>query len=97
MNTFQKLIPVALMPMLLLGVAIADDQDKMASDDATFKSLDRDSDERLTKTEVARSAMLTDHFAAVDKDSDGYLTKREYTAHMKEMKGMKKDAPQDDY
>jgi hypothetical protein len=41
--------------------------------------------------------MLTDHFAAVDKDSDGYLTKREYTAHMKEMKGMKKDAPQKDY
>lgn len=82
----QKLISVFAAAVLSIGVAAADDQDKATSADATFKSLDRDADERLSKTEVARDKMLTEHFAAVDADSDGYLTKREYSSHMKDMK-----------
>jgi len=63
--------------MLAFGAAIADDQDQSAgSPDATFKSLDRDTDERLSKTEVAKDKMLTEHFTAVDADGDGYLTER---------------------
>lgn len=68
---------------------MAGDKDK--SEEATFKSMDRDSDQRLSKTEVARDEMLNDHFAAIDADGDGYLTQREYTAHMKEMKSPKKE------
>jgi len=82
----QKLISLFAAAVLSIGVAAADDPDKAASADATFTSLDRDSDQRLSKTEVAKDQMLTEHFAAVDADSDGYLTKREYTGHMKEMK-----------
>jgi Ca2+-binding EF-hand superfamily protein len=77
--------------ILSVGVVAAADQDKpTAGADATFKSLDRDADQRLSKTEVAKDKMLTEHFAAVDADGDGYLTTREYTAHMKEMESAKK-------
>jgi Ca2+-binding EF-hand superfamily protein len=83
----QKLVAASVAVLLSCGVVLADDENKpMKSADATFKSLDRDADERLSKTEVVSDSMLTDHFAAVDADSDGYLTKREYTAHMKDMK-----------
>lgn len=82
-----KLISVFAATVLSIGVVAADDQDKPAAcADATLKSLDRDADQRLSKTEVASDKMLSEHFAAVDADSDGYLTKREYSAHMKEMK-----------
>lgn len=95
----QKLISVLAATVLFVGVAAADDQDKeMKSADATFKSLDRDTDERLSKSEVTSDQMLSQHFAAVDADSDGYLTKREYTAHMKDMeKDMKKESEKKDY
>jgi hypothetical protein len=82
----RKLISVFAATILSIGAVAADDQDKpMAGADATFKSLDRDADQRLSKTEVASDKMLTEHFAAVDNDSDGYLTKREYSAHAKQM------------
>jgi hypothetical protein len=82
-----KLISVLAATVLSVGVVAADDQDKpAASVDATFKSLDRDADQRLSKTEAASDRMLSEHFAAVDGDSDGYLTKREYSSHMKSMK-----------
>jgi hypothetical protein len=94
MNMLQKLIPLFLISMLSIGVASADDPSKATSADATFKSLDRDADERLSKTEVARDKMLTDHFASVDANSDGFVSKTEYTAHMRDMK---KETPAKDY
>jgi Ca2+-binding EF-hand superfamily protein len=51
-----------------------------------FKSLDRDGDQRLSKSEVAKNKALMDDFAALDADSDGYLTKSEYASHSKKMK-----------
>jgi Ca2+-binding EF-hand superfamily protein len=89
----KELISVLLATTILsVGVVAAADQDKpTARADATFKSLDRDADQRLSKTEVAKDKMLTEHFAAVDADGDGYLTTREYTAHMKEMESAKKE------
>lgn len=79
----RKLILGFVAAVLTVGPAMADDEETSA--DATFKSLDRNTDERLSKAEAAGDKMLTEHFAAVDADSDGYLTKREYTAHMKQM------------
>jgi hypothetical protein len=92
MIKIRKSLPVCLISMLAIGAANAADQEKTpASADATFKSLDRDSDQRLSKAEAASDKMLKEHWAAVDADSDGYLTKGEYTAHMKEMESPKKD------
>lgn len=89
----MKFVSVFAATALFVGIAIADDQQKSADADATFKSLDRDADQRLSKSEVASDSMLTEHFAAADADSDTYLTKREYSAHMKSMK----DKPKKDY
>jgi hypothetical protein len=84
-----KKIPISVLlatTILSVGVVAAADQDKPpAGADATFKSLDKDADQRLSKTEAAIDKMLTEHFAAIDADSDGYLSTREYTTHMKEM------------
>jgi hypothetical protein len=91
----KAVISLILASLLSIGVAVADDPEKKASADATFKSLDRDTDERLSKAEAAGDKMLTEHFAAVDADSDGYLSKREVTAHMKDMEKMSK--PKKDY
>ena len=90
----QRLIAVALATVLSIGLATADGDKSMKSTDATFKSLDRDTDQRLSKTEAAGDKMLTEHFAAVDADSDGYLSKVEVTAHMKDMEASK---PKKDY
>lgn len=88
----RKLIPVLVASTLAIGAVAADDKDKpMANEEATFKSLDRDIDQRLSKSEAAGDQMLSQHFAMVDADGDGYLTKREYSAHLKEMKSQKKD------
>jgi hypothetical protein len=91
----KTVVSLLLASLLSLGIAVADDREKSSSADATFKSLDRDTDERLSKTEAAGDKMLTEHFAAVDADSDGYLSKREVTAHMKDMEKMSK--PKKDY
>lgn len=88
----RNVIPVFVASVLALTSVMADDKEKsMASEEATFKSLDRDSDQRLSKTEASGDQMLNDHFSMIDADADGYLTKREYTAHLKEMKAPKKD------
>ncbi len=84
----QRLIAVAVATVLSIGLAMADDK-SMKSTDATFKSLDRDTDQRLSKTEAAGDKMLTEHFSAVDADSDGYLSKGEVTAHVKDMEASK--------
>ncbi len=83
----RTLIPVLGATILSIGTVAADEQAKEPSADAIFQSLDHDADARLSKSEATGNRMLTEHFAAIDKDSDGYLTKREYSAHLKEMKG----------
>ena len=94
----QKLLSaflsISLISMLSIGAATADDESKSATE-ATFKSLDKDTDQRLSKTEVAKNTMLTEHFAAADADSDGYLSSMEYSAHLKAMKSS--DTPKKDY
>ena len=85
----RKLIAVTVATVLSIGLAVADDDKSMKSTDATFKSLDRDTDQRLSKTEAAGDKMLNEHFAVVDADRDGYLSKTEITAHMKDMESSK--------
>ncbi|HEX2494727.1 MAG TPA: hypothetical protein VHK24_13220 [Steroidobacter sp.] len=82
---FTRLLSIFLLCLLWTGFATADDREKSSSAEATFSSLDKDADQRLSKTEASGDKMLTDHFAAIDADGDSYLTKREYTEHMKAM------------
>jgi hypothetical protein len=85
MTTTNKLLQAVLISTLSIAAAQAAEGDKTASDpEATFKSLDRDSDQRLSKSEAANDRSLARTFAYLDADGDGYLTMREYTAHMKQ-------------
>ena len=90
----QRLIASAVAAVLSIGLAVAEDDTSMKSADATFKALDRDTDQRLSKTEAAGDKMLTDHFAVADADRDGYLSKNEVTTHIKQMDSSK---PKKDY
>ena len=77
--------------VLAVGVAAAADQEKApAGADAMFKSLDKDGDQRLSKSEVAQDKTLIQDFAALDTDSDGYLTTREYASRSKKMESQEK-------
>jgi hypothetical protein len=49
---------------------------------AVFESLDRNSDQRLSKQEASSDESVAGKFAALDVDGDGYITKREFTARM---------------
>ena len=87
MTTTGKLLGVLLLSTVSLAAAHAAEQDNPASSaEATFKSLDRDADQRLSKSEAASDRALARTFAYLDADGDGYLTMREYTAHMKQTK-----------
>lgn len=89
-----RLIP--LMAALLALPAMAGDEDKSdRAADATFKAMDRNSDERLSQSEVASDEELSQSFASLDTDSDGYLSKREFAAHSKGRRGMEDPGMQD--
>lgn len=75
-----KLIPL-FVATLLSAAAMADDTKRMQGKEATFKSLDKNTDERLSQSEVKADTALSAHFAALDADRDGYLTEGEYAAH----------------
>lgn len=85
MITISKLLQLVLISALTVAAARAAEQDKPASTaEETFKSLDRDGDQRLSKSEAAKDRSLMSTFVYLDANGDGYLTMREYTAHMKQ-------------
>jgi hypothetical protein len=45
---------------------------------ATFDSLDRDSDQRLSKAEASVDDGFSSQFAKLDTDADGFVNKGEY-------------------
>lgn len=47
---------------------------------STFESLDRNSDQQISKSEAQGDKSLADGFAAADMNGDGYLNKSEYQA-----------------
>ena len=82
----KKLVSIFAACALFVGVAVADEKEKSATANATFKSLDRNGDDRLTISEVEGDKMLKEHFAMIDADRDGQLTPQEYSEHMRDMK-----------
>jgi Ca2+-binding EF-hand superfamily protein len=47
---------------------------------ATFESLDADSDGRISKTEAAVNASVTEQFSRYDKNSNGFIEREEVSA-----------------
>jgi hypothetical protein len=46
----------------------------------TFESLDKNGDERISRTEAGMDKRLSNIFATADTDGDGYVSKGEYAA-----------------
>ena len=53
---------------------------KTAAVTAAFDSLDKNTDQQISKTEAAGDQALADSFASADANGDGYLNKSEFAA-----------------
>lgn len=47
---------------------------------ATFASLDRNSDHRISRSEAGFDRVLSETFAEIDTDGDGFISTAEYAA-----------------
>jgi Ca2+-binding EF-hand superfamily protein len=70
----------------LCGAAVAGDDyykdhHKSASSEK-FASLDKNKDEKLSKTELQAEVTIAKEFDAIDANSDGYVSKPEYIARV---------------
>jgi Ca2+-binding EF-hand superfamily protein len=46
----------------------------------TFKALDKDTDQRISKQEAQADKSVSSRFAAIDANGDGFLDREEYLA-----------------
>ncbi|MET0656618.1 MAG: EF-hand domain-containing protein [Steroidobacteraceae bacterium] len=68
---------VALLAAALFSTAsMAGDQEHAS----TFESLDKNSDQQISKAEAQSDRTLSDSFASADANGDGYLNKSEFKA-----------------
>jgi hypothetical protein len=87
MKTLGRLLQVLVLSTLSIAAAHAEQNAPASTPEEIFKALDKDSDQRLSKSEAANDKSLARTFAYLDANGDGYLTMREYTAHLKKPKG----------
>ena len=83
MTTNTRLLQVLILSALSVAAVQAAEEKATSSPEETFKALDKDGDQRLSKSEAANDKSLARTFAYLDANGDGYLTMREYTAHMR--------------
>ncbi len=92
----RNVIPVFVASALAVSAVVATGQEKSGENDqAMFKSLDKNGDQRISKSEAAGDKMLTEHFSMIDTDGDGYISESEYMAHMQQMRSSKKSQPKE--
>jgi len=48
--------------------------------EVVFKSLDRNNDRRISRSEAAVKGSVSKRFDGIDSDGDGYLSKQEFAA-----------------
>jgi len=62
--------------------ATADDLPVRSTKDVevVFKSLDRNRDEKISRSEASVKGSVSKRFDGIDADGDGYLSKREFAA-----------------
>lgn len=83
-NTHFKLTLLAAVLVASSGSTLAFALDNMNGADqsayiTSFKALDIDNSNSLTKSEVKSEKLFTKHFAVADKNNDGTLDQEEYT------------------
>ena len=88
MNTFIAASIVSIFTTGMLADALAADppardrQRTNATDDVriVFETIDRNDDQRISKSEAAREKDLRRRFAAVDSSGDGFVSRDEFLA-----------------
>jgi Ca2+-binding EF-hand superfamily protein len=88
---------IALIAVTLASTgALAGDMKSTQGANATFKSLDRDADGRLSQSEATNDGKLSGQFAALDANADGYLNKREFDSYQKQQRKQSKHPMQNE-
>jgi Ca2+-binding EF-hand superfamily protein len=78
-----SLITVLLSASLGVTVARGEDQQVVVkTPSATFASIDRNGDHRISKTEAGTYKNIIDRFAYIDTDGDGFITQNELIANL---------------
>jgi Ca2+-binding EF-hand superfamily protein len=82
MNVTNACAPLLLIAALTAGAATADDLPVRSTKDVqiVFNSLDRNRDEKISRSEAAVKGSVSKRFDGIDSDGDGYLSKREFAA-----------------
>ena len=75
---------------LLLAGALAYADPAPTSTQATFDSIDRNADRRISRTEAATLPWLATSFDQIDKNRDGYLVRSELRAHHEQVAQQRK-------
>jgi len=84
MKASRLLIAAGVAALLPLAGAIAQSPtsppaEQPSQPGATFESLDANSDGKISKTEAAVNASVTEQFSKYDKNGDGFIEKDEVT------------------
>ena len=66
--------------VLLLAGSLAYADQTPTSTQATFDSIDRNADRRISRTEAGYHKTLIDRFALIDTDGDGFISREELYA-----------------
>ena len=72
----------SLLVTLAAWTATADDLPVRSTSDVevVFKSLDRNNDRKISRSEAAVKGSVSKRFDGIDADGDGYLSKQEFAA-----------------
>lgn len=80
----MQIIVIATCATALLGASVtsADDLPARSTADVevVFKSLDRNNDRKISRSEAAVKGSVSKRFDGIDSDGDGYLSKQEFAA-----------------
>ena len=73
---------MSLLIVLAAWTATADDLPARSSADVevVFKSLDRNHDRKISRSEASVKGSVSKRFDGIDSDADGYLSKQEFAA-----------------
>ena len=84
MQKFTALFTAAFLSAAAMAGANDDQERSAAGSDAEFAALDRNEDQRISKSEASEDENISSQFASLDADSDGYVTETEFAMKSKQ-------------
>lgn len=73
-------VAAATVGLLASGANAADDTKHQVASNASFASLDRNGDHRISRSEAGFDRVLSQTFAEIDTDGDGFVSAAEFAA-----------------